>query len=161
MKLNMKLFKQILLVLVIAFGQSIKAKGQSVYDSIKTGETDHQNPVSVAAGTVQVKNEKEIVVKFKIHPGYHIYAIVSNEDPFIATEVSIKPPKGYTANGLIIYPVATMFNLSGTSVYENEIMFRQKIIGNGSGKAICKLTYQCCDATICFPPVDVSIDVQL
>jgi len=127
---------------------------KKAYAEIKTGETDHQNAVSVATGIVDKgNNKKEIVVKFKVHPEYHIYAFVADEDPYIQTEIKIELPAGYTKTGDLKKPSFKFFSESGSTIYEDEVMFTQEITGNGPGEATCSITYQCCDAHKCFPPV--------
>lgn len=41
----------------------------------------------------------------------------------------------------------------GTTIYENEVVFRQEIVGTGEGEIICTIGYQCCDDHVCMPPV--------
>ena len=38
---------------------------------------------------------REIVVRLKIHPGYHIYAYVAESDPFVTTQVELQLPEGH------------------------------------------------------------------
>jgi len=138
-----------------SYSQELSEKAlKKAYDEIKTGETDHQNAVSVATEIVDKgNNKKEIVVKFKVHPEYHIYAFVADEDPYVQTEIKIELPAGYTKTGDLKKPSFKFFSESGTTIYEDEVMFTQEITGNGQGEATCSITYQCCDAHKCFPPV--------
>ncbi len=137
------------------YSQEMNEKAlKKAYDEIKTGETDHQNAVSVATGIVDKgNNKKEIVVKLKVHPEYHIYSFVADQDPYIQTEIKIELPAGYTKIGNLKKPSFKFFSESGTTIYEDEVMFTQEISGNGPGEAACSLTFQCCDDHICFPPV--------
>ncbi|WEK37522.1 MAG: protein-disulfide reductase DsbD family protein [Candidatus Pseudobacter hemicellulosilyticus] len=136
-------------------GNDYKKKEQSVtLNKIEPGDTDHNNAVRLAAGVVDKGNDvKQIVVKFSIHPGYHLYAYVSDLDPFIPTELSIQLPAGYTARGKLVKPSFKYYNESGTTIYTDEITFTQDITGSGAGEAVCLVSYQCCDDHICFPPV--------
>ena len=135
---------------------------QTAYNKIKTGETDDQNAVSVAAASVALENgNKEIVVKFKIHPGYHIYGFVSEKDPFIKTEVNFELPEGYKIVTPLQSPLATIYNANNTTIYHDEAIFTQEIAGRGSGEVICKVSYQCCNKSICFPPVEAIYKVNL
>lgn len=132
------------------------------YESIQPGETSHQHAVSVATGVVDLKNDKkEVVVKIKIHPGYHIYAYVSKKDPYINTELKIRLPEGYKKVGELVKPSFKYFNEKGTTIYEDEIMFKQIIEGSGKGEVSVELRYQCCDAHICFPPSEEEHIIQL
>ena len=136
-------------------GNNYKRKEQKVsYNNIQPAETDHNNAVSVAAGWVDKGNNlKEIVVKLRVHPGYHVYAYVADEDPYINTKITIDVPAGYSKQGNIKKPSYHYFSDSGTTVYKDEVMFIQEVNGSGSGEAVCSVTYQCCDSQICFPPV--------
>lgn len=125
------------------------------YHNIKPGETTDLNAVSVATGVVDKGGDKkEVVVKIKVHPGYHIYAFVAAVDPYVQTGLKINLPDGYTKVGDLKKPTFKYFSDSGTTIYEDEIMFTQEISGNGKGEVICAVTYQCCDTHICFPPVN-------
>jgi hypothetical protein len=98
------------------------------------------------------------VIKIRIHPGYNIYAYVAGSDPYIVTDIAIELPKGYEKTGDLRKPSFKYYSNSGTTIYTDEVMFTQEIKGNGPGVASCTISYQCCDAHICFPPV---IDKQL
>ena len=122
-------------------------------DNIRTEDTDEMNPVSVAAGIENGANGlKKVVVKMKIHPGYHIYANVAKSDPFIATKVSVELPAGYKPAGDLQKPSFKAYNDNGTTIYEDEITFIQEIEGTGAASVSCTVNYQCCDAHICMPP---------
>lgn len=144
-------------------GNNYKNKStETSYNHIKPEQTDHNNAVSVATGIVNKGANKEVVVKVRIHPGYHIYAFVSNVDPYIQTALKINIPEGYTKVGDLKKPSFKHFNNSGTTIYEDEIIFTQEISGQGNGEVICAVTYQCCDSQICFPPVnDQEYKIQL
>lgn len=119
------------------------------------GETDDKNPVLISVGVIEANDgSKEVVVRMKIHPGYHTYAFVAKEDPFIVTTLDIELPKGYQKDGIMNTPGSKTFNDQGTAIYEGELVFRQKIKGIGKGQVKCRIEYQCCDNHICMPPVE-------
>lgn len=131
-----------------------KKKLKQAYDQVKAGETSHENAVSVAAGIVDKGDgKKDVVIRFKVHPGYHLYAFVSDKDPYVQTDVKIDLPAGYTKSGELKKPSFGYYNEAGTTIYANEVMFVQEISGKGNGEVVCAVTYQCCDDQICFPPV--------
>lgn len=143
-------------------GNNYKKKQTEVsYNNIKPAETDDNNAVSVATGIVDKGTNKEVAVKVKIHPGYHIYAFVADTDPYINTELKINLPAGYTKVGDLKRPSFKYFSDSGTTIYENEILFTQEISGSGKGEVTCVINYQCCDTHICFPPVEKELKVVL
>lgn len=139
-----------------------KKEKQTAYNAIVPGETDDRNAVSVAVGNIpHVDGTCEVVVKFRIHPGYHIYGYVSDKDPYIRTEVSFQLPAGYKAVSPLQVPTSTWYNTSGTTVFANEAIFTQEISGKGVGEVICAVTYQCCNDDICFPPVDAQYKIKI
>lgn len=65
--------------------------------SSRPAATDDRNPVQMVAGLEKAANgNREIVVRLKIHPGYHIYAYVAESDPFVTTQVELQLPEGWT-----------------------------------------------------------------
>ena len=130
--------------------------------SSRPAATDDRNPVQMVAGLEKAANgNREIVVRLKIHPGYHIYAYVAESDPFVTTQVELQLPEGWTIVGKPKLPSAKSYNKQGTTVYEDEAIFRYEISGRGQGEAKCTVSYQCCDAHICFPPIEKELKVML
>lgn len=126
------------------------------------GETDSNNPVFLSASANKLADGTvEIVVKVKIHTGYHIYAHVSEADPFLVTKVKFELPNSYKMVGELKMPAVKKLNNSGTTVYEGEGTFRQVISGKGNGTVACTVEYQCCDNTICFTPVEKVLNITI
>lgn len=144
-------------------GNSYKAKEKTTaYDKVVVEGTDHDRAVRTAAGIVEVSsNKKEIVVKMKIHTGYHIYAFVSDQDPYVQTDVEVNVSGNYKKKGDLQLPTFQYFNNKGTTIYENEIVFVQEIEGSGAGTIDIELSYQCCDSQICFPPVTEKLKIVI
>ena len=124
--------------------------------------TDDKNPV-LAEMTVEegTDGDKVVVVRMKIHSGYHIYAIVQPTDAFIPTTLDFVLPAGYEKVGELQCPSFRGYGDAGTTIYEDEAEFRQVIRGNGGGTVQCTIGYQCCDAHICFPPSEINLSVDL
>lgn len=124
--------------------------------------TDERNPV-VVSGSVETgaNGAKELVIRVQIHPGYHIYAQVSDKDPFIPTTFDIKLPSGWKTEGELQLASFTQLNENGTTVYTNESVFRQPISGAGRGDVQCTVNYQCCDENVCFPPASKTINITI
>jgi hypothetical protein len=130
--------------------------------ALSLGETDDRQPVKATASLIANGNgSKELVVKIKVHPGYHIYGNVATGDPYIPTTLAFELPDGYALAGNLQLPAFKPFTSNGTTIYENEIVFRQPIRGTGTGGAKCMLKYQCCDDHICFPPAEEELLVNL
>lgn len=138
-----------------------KADTKTAQTSTSAGETDPSNPVALKAEITDISDGmKEVVISMTVHEGFHTYAMVADDDPFIATEVTIDLPEGYGKSGELITPPPSP-SATATTYYTGNGAFRQRINGNGHGKAICKVKYQACDATMCMPPVTKTFELEL
>ena len=127
-----------------------------------TEKTNDHEPVAVAADVVVLQDGNRVLnVKLAIHPGYHIYNYVSKSDPFIATEVEVVLPDGYTVVGSMKAPSGEFYNQSGTTVFHDSVVLSQAFSGAGTGELTCKVSYQCCDSSICFPPSEKIFTIKL
>lgn len=142
-----------------AKGQKLASPAAAPADNLAT---DDKNPVRATMSVEDGANgNKVLVVKMKIHPGYHIYASVGQGDAFIPTTVDFVLPDGYEKAGDLQRSSFKGYGSTGTTIFEDKAEFRQEINGNGSGMARCTLGYQCCDAHICFPPREVELTVEI
>ena len=124
-----------------------------------SAETDDNNPVLWVASVENLPNgNRQIVIRVKIHPGYHIYARVAESDPFISTTVDFRLPEGVEKVGGLKQPSSKVYNSAGTEVYEKEGIFCQEI--QGAGEIICIVDYQCCNDQICMPPAKIELRVK-
>ena len=149
-------------------GNDYSAKGQKLVATAAAAAsasklvTDDKNPVRAE---MVIENgadgNKVLVVRVKIHPGYHIYAAVGKGDAFIPTTLDFTLPAGYEKAGDLQRSSFKGYNSTGTTIYEDKAEFRQPIRGNGAGTAQCTLGYQCCDAHICFPPTELKLLVEV
>jgi hypothetical protein len=123
-------------------------------------ETDELNPVSVAAGVdVQEGGARQIVVKFRIQEGFHLYAVTA--PPLVETKVKFSLPAGYSAAGPLKFPAPQPFGESKSAILTERAIFSQAITGKGSGPAKVSIKYQACDAHKCLPPESLELQVQL
>lgn len=128
----------------------------------ETAATTDENPVQVAVSVSdEVNGKRELVIRIKIRDGYHIYAQVAGSDPFIPTKINIDLPDGYQTVGKLQRPSFKSYNENGTTIYEDEAVFRQEISGKGKGEVSCTVGYQCCDTHICMPPTEKKCVVKL
>lgn len=129
-------------------------------DKVATGETSDKDPVAVTtAREFTESGEQLLIVKLKIHPGYHIYAHVPKTEAYNETEVSFELPKGYTTEGELQKPQGSHFT-GQTTIYEDEATFVQRIKGTSTEPIKCTVGYQCCDSQICFPPETKTIEIK-
>ena len=103
---------------------------------------------------------KDVVITMTVHEGFHTYAYVADEDPFIPTEVNIELPEDYEKSGSLVTPTPTPSSTAMT-YYTGNGAFRQRIKGNGDGEVVCKVKYQACDASMCMPPVTKTITLAI
>lgn len=130
--------------------------------ALQTGATDDQNPVSLAASREVLQDGRQVVLlKIKIHPGYHIYSQVGKGEAFIPLQLEINLPAGYEKAGDLQRPAPLPFNSKGTMMYEDTAVFVQPITGKGTGDIECKISYQCCNNNICYPPAEQTVNVQI
>lgn len=123
--------------------------------------TDRENPVAARAELVRNPDgTRDIVITLSIHPGFHLYANVDDDDPFIPTEISLSLPEGVKAEGPMSYPSVTP-SKNATTYYKGLCRFIQRISGQSDSDAVCNLTYQSCDNSVCLRPVSTSIPVSL
>lgn len=122
-------------------------------------QTSHDTPV-IAKAEYDAAG-KQILIRMKIHPGYHIYGKVSSSDPYIPTEIKIEISEGWQKEGDIILPAFKQLNSTGTTIYEDEVIFRQKIKGKGNGTATVTVSWQCCDDHICMPPIEKTFTISV
>ena len=122
--------------------------------------TSIDNPVQLAAVVETSGDEKTLVVKMKIHPGYHIYAVVSDKDPYIANTYDISVSEGAALAGELQKPAGRLLNSTGTVVYEGEQIFRQKFRGGDNGTVKFTVTYQACDNHSCLMPMSKTIEAR-
>lgn len=140
----------------------LKAGAEEVKKPALAQDTDEKNPVALSM-TVNTLADgtRELVVRMKVHPGYHTYAQVAEEDPFLPTELEFELPEGCRLEGDLITPAFSPLGETNTTVYTGDGLFRQKISGTGKGEVKCTVSYQCCDNSICFPPAKQTLTVQL
>lgn len=125
-------------------------------------DTDEKNPVALSMDVETLADgSRELVVRMKVHTGYHTYAQVSEEDPFLPTELEFSLPEGCKLEGDLITPAFTQLGATKTTIYTGDCLFRQKISGTGKGEVKCTVSYQCCDNSICFPPAKKTLTAQL
>lgn len=130
--------------------------------ALKTPETTDAQPVAVAASREVLQDGRQVVLlKIKIHPGYHIYSQVGKGEAFIPLQLEINLPAGYEKAGDLQRPAPLPFNSKGTMMYEDTAVFVQPITGKGTGNIECKISYQCCNNNICYPPAEQTVNVQI
>jgi len=126
-----------------------------------------EDPVSVSASLKYSQDKKTatLTINTEILQGWHIYAYVSKDNPFIQTETILELPAGvskkkdWESTAPIPYP-----GLEGVFVFEGKSSFNA-ILNMEKAKAgdviNCGLSYQSCDETKCLQPTTKTIRLTL
>jgi thiol:disulfide interchange protein DsbD len=109
----------------------------------------------------------EVKIPVSIDAGFHVNSDKPSEDYLIPLKVKWTDT-GALQGGDLVYPKPTSLNMAGDdkplSVFEGSfnIVAKFKVAGSapaGPGSANGKLSYQACNAKMCFPPKTVDISV--
>lgn len=127
---------------------------------------DEQAPVSVNAVIVRGENAGElaVVVKVTIALGWHIYAYVPADQPYIVTDQILQLPDGVLKAGAWIKSHATPSSTDrGVLNYEKEAVFYCLLISETSGSGTLKagILYQACNNRQCLPPQEKTMELNL
>jgi len=127
-----------------------------------SGDTNRDNPVLISGVVNDLPDgDKELVIRVKMHNGFHIYGFVSDQDPYIATTFDIQTEGDWKKVGELQIPSFKNLGTTGTTIYEGDVLFRQRLKGTGKGKVTCTVNYQTCDEHACLPPRDVTLEFGL
>lgn len=119
-----------------------------------------EDPVAISTGVLTSGNEGELVIRMKIYPGYHIYSVVSDQDPYIETKYELQAEGGAKLVGELQKPAGTLMAGSKSIIYEGEQVLRQKFTGK-HGVITVTITYQACDAHACLMPKTKTLKIEL
>lgn len=127
---------------------------------------DEQDPVSVNAVIVRGENAGElaVVVKVTIAVGWHIYAYVPADQPYIVTDLLLGLPMGVARTGdWIKSPASPSSTDRGVLNYEKEAVFYCLLISEPSLSGILQagILYQACNDRQCLPPGEKIIELNL
>jgi len=130
----------------------------------------------LTVGTIQKVSGKrneavEAKIPVSIDPGFHVNSDKPSEDYLIPLKVKWTST-GALEVGELRFPKPASLNMAGEekplSVFEGsfDIVARFKVAADapaGPGSAAGKLSYQACNAKMCFPPktVDISVPYQV
>jgi len=156
--------------MVNTYGKNSPAGEQQSYHLTKAitgGEPTTADPVSVSARFIPGNGNKKdsLLIEAKILKGWHIYAYVSKDNPFVVTETRLELPEGATADkdwkttAAIPYPGnQEMFIFEGKASFRLLIDYSQAKAGS---KIKCGLYYQVCDETKCYPPKEKILEIPI
>jgi len=128
---------------------------------VAASQATSADPVAVSA---KLENGR-LIVDADILKGWHIYAYVSKDNPFIQTEMLLDLPEGAVSDKQ--WQSSAGLPLEGTEgvfVYEGKVRFSVPVdCGKVKPGATlrCGIYYQACDKTKCFPPKKKTVDVRI
>jgi peroxiredoxin len=106
-----------------------------------------------------------LIIDADILKGWHIYAYVGKDDPFIPTETLLDLPEGAVSDKEWQSSAGLPFQGNdGIFVYEGKVRFSVAVdcAKAKPGATIrCGLYYQVCDNTKCFPPKRKTVDIKI
>lgn len=130
-------------------------------------EPTAEDPVAVSA-KLEYSNDKsnaELVINASILKGWHTYAYVPKDSPFIITETKLELPDGMTADKDWQITAAIPYTgYDGVYIFEDKVTFKIRLncIDVKPGATIkCGLSYQTCDATKCYPPTEKNLEIKI
>lgn len=142
--------------------ENIEAQKRKVEQLLTTATTTDAEPVAVTAIVQDYwRTQKDLTIRVSIKDGYHIYDNVSSSDPYLPTIIKVELSDGYVLVDDMKKPKVKVLNSTGTTIYEGDVIFQQRIDGTGKGKAKVTMSFQCCDDHVCLPPKDIILEVDI
>ncbi len=126
---------------------------------------NERNPVTLNAQLVIEKDSIAVIVKASIAPGWHIYAYVPSNLPYIKMDHILELPDNVRAVGKWqnTRPTSSA-NDPGVLIYEQTAVFIQKTVRSSAARpgGVIKagLYYQTCNLRQCLPPVEKKIELS-
>lgn len=118
------------------------------------------DPVAFSTAVVGNGGESELVIRMKIYPGYHIYSVVSEDDPYIQTTYDFATEGDIQFTGELQKPAGKFNTGSKSIIYEGEQVLRRKFTGK-DGKITVTINYQACDNHACLMPKTKTLEIEM
>lgn len=119
-----------------------------------------EDPVAFSTSVIKESNEGEITIRMKIYPDYHIYSVVSDQDPYIETKYEFQTEGDVKLAGDLQKPTGKLMAGSKSVIYEGEQVLRQKFTGK-NGSVTINITYQACDSHACLMPKTKTLKIRI
>lgn len=146
-------------------GKSFDEKIARAADSLVCPKADEEKPVTLNAKLVaDIKGDSvAVIVKANIAEGWHVYAFVPENQPYIVTECLLEPDANAKPTGTWIKSVPKASTTDkGVFIYEDGAVFIRKLKKTSKtvkGKIGTGLYYQTCNLQQCLPPVEAKIEL--
>jgi len=165
-KLLIACLLQVVLVRAQNITQSFDQKITAAARALTCTDPDEQNPVTLNATLVSMAASDSIAVIVKAHlePGWHLYAYVPDNMPYIVIKCILNPDANVKAIGSWVKssPSASAM-YPGVYIYEYEAVFihkLKKVSGTVTGIISTGLYYQTCNLRQCLPPVEQTFELK-
>ncbi|WP_163410256.1 protein-disulfide reductase DsbD domain-containing protein [Flavobacterium ajazii] len=140
-------------------------KVQKAAASLSVEKPQNSDPVSVNSQLIWNKDKSRlaVIIKANILSGWHIYAYVPADQPYIKTDIVLELPEGITPLEEWTKPSAYPYE-DNIFIYEGEIVFtRIFTVNNPEKDAVITvgLFYQTCDLRQCLPPRNKTKELKL
>ncbi len=138
-----------------------------IEDNSKAAEPTLSDPVSVSAKLVYATDKKsaDLFINANMLKGWHLYAFVPSDSPFIQTEPRLELPEGAVTVKDWQTPAALPFPGSkGVFVFEGKVFYKIRIDCSAAkpGSIIkCGLFYQTCNDNKCLQPTTKMVEVPI
>lgn len=134
-------------------------------DSLVCAEPDEERPVTLNAKLVADHggDSVAVIIKACLAPGWHIYAYVPENMPYILTECLLQSDANAKPVGTWSKSIPkTSTTDKGVMIYEDVALFTHKLkktFTSVQGKIGTGLYYQTCNLQQCLPPVETKIEL--
>ncbi|MHC5114516.1 MAG: protein-disulfide reductase DsbD domain-containing protein [Planctomycetota bacterium] len=153
--------------MVDTIGQPPREAGAGAW---KMPATTPRSPVALAAKVTPARaatgDTVNLVLRAKMHAGWHVYAHVPATLPYIVTTMKLQLPAGVTAASGWKSPESKLSaQEAGVRYYAGDVRFERElsVAGDVRGplEVVVVVDYQACDSNICLPPRTVELPVRL
>jgi len=109
-----------------------------------------------------------LIIRLKIAPGWHLYAVEGNGGPNQPTRIEATLPTGCSATEEWESPAGSpsVTSTGGAAIYETEAVFKQSLQFEssmllGQASIVCDVHYQACDRHRCLRPERLTLNVPI
>jgi len=163
------------LLLTATSGASVAAQPQeeSSAPALQIDAPSELTPMTVNAALTRQSSEPgaavSVLIGIRLLPGWHTYAYVPSEEPYIQTKWLLEPGSGLLAVGDWIAPPAVSdpqnprMKLYVSPPEQLLFMHPLRVADDASGEANVRagLVYQTCNFSRCLPPTRKTFDLKL
>ncbi|WP_423735816.1 hypothetical protein [Chitinophaga caseinilytica] len=136
---------------------------EKVAAALQCPPPDGSKPVTVNAAVVATADSLAVIVKSEILRGWHIYAYVPENQPYIQLDPILETPASLQpAGGWSQTPPTASVHDPGVLIYNNTAVFIRKFARKepSGGKIKAGLYFQCCDIKQCLPPDEHVVELN-